>query len=213
MGTFDEAFLEGAGRMPDAVHEAAPEVLSLKHPRSVKLANRFLLVSNLHAKDGGKEIVAGNEKVIRARLADARFFWQQDLKKPLDEMASALAGITFHEKLGTQKERVERIAELAFQIAGSVDAVPEDARRAAQLCKADLVSGMVGEFPELQGLMGPLLCGSGRHQARDRAGHRAALQAEGPDRHGAEGGRWRRRWRSPWRWRTSSTRWWASGDR
>ena len=69
-------------------------------------------------------------------------------------MAIALGGITFHEKLGTQKERVERIAELAFQIAGAVDAVPEDARRAAQLAKADLVSGMVGEFPELQGLMG-----------------------------------------------------------
>ena len=69
-------------------------------------------------------------------------------------MAAALAGITFHEKLGSQKERVERVAELAFQIAGSVDAVPEDARRAAQLAKADLVSGMVGEFPELQGLMG-----------------------------------------------------------
>ena len=92
--------------------------------------------------------------MIAARLSDARFFWQQDLKKPLDEMASALAGITFHEKLGSQKERVERIAELSFQIAGSVDAVPEDARRAAQLAKADLVSGMVGEFPELQGLMG-----------------------------------------------------------
>ena len=92
--------------------------------------------------------------MIRARLADAKFFWEQDLKKPLDEMASALAGITFHEKLGSQKERVERVAELAFQIAGSVDAVPEDARRAAQLAKADLVSGMVGEFPELQGLMG-----------------------------------------------------------
>src|SRR5207244_8593297 len=104
---------------------------SLKHPRSGKLANRFLLVSNLHAKDGGKEIVAGNEKVIRARLADARFFWQQDLRKPLDEMAIALGGITFHGKRGTQKERVERIAELTYQIAGSVDAVPEDARREA----------------------------------------------------------------------------------
>ena len=105
-------------------------------------------------EDGGAEIVAGNEKVIRARLSDAKFFWEQDLKKPLDEMAGELAGITFHEKLGTQKERVERIAELAFQIAGACDAVPEDARRAAQLAKADLVSGMVGEFPELQGLMG-----------------------------------------------------------
>jgi glycyl-tRNA synthetase beta chain len=127
---------------------------SLKHPRTGRLANRFLLVSNLTPTDGGAAIVAGNEKVIAARLADARFFWEQDRKRPLDEMATALAGITFHEKLGSQKERVERVAELAYQIAGAVDAVPEDARRAAQLAKADLVSGMVGEFPELQGLMG-----------------------------------------------------------
>ncbi len=154
MGSFDEAFLEVPAECLMLSMKQHQKCFSLKAPRSGKLANKFLLVSNLSPKDGGKEIVAGNEKVIRARLADARFFWQQDLKKPLDEMASALAGITFHEKLGTQKERVERIAELAFQIAGSVDAVPEDARRAAQLAKADLVSGMVGEFPELQGLMG-----------------------------------------------------------
>jgi glycyl-tRNA synthetase beta chain len=154
MGHFDEAFLEVPGEVLIAAMRQHQKCFSLRHPRNAKLANRFLLVSNLHAKDGGREIVAGNEKVIRARLADAKFFWEQDLKKPLDEMASALSGITFHEKLGTQKERVERIAELSFQIAGSVDAVPEDARRAAQLAKADLVSGMVGEFPELQGLMG-----------------------------------------------------------
>ena len=83
-----------------------------------------------------------------------RFFWEQDLKRPLDEMRLALKDITFHEKLGSQWDRVERVAELAHQIAGAVDAVQEDARRAAQLAKADLVSGMVGEFPELQGLMG-----------------------------------------------------------
>jgi glycyl-tRNA synthetase beta chain len=154
MGSFDEAFLEVPAECLMLSMKQHQKCFSLKAPRSGKLANKFLLVSNLTPKDGGKEIVAGNEKVIAARLADARFFWQQDLKKPLDEMASALAGITFHEKLGSQKERVERIAELAFQIAGSVDAVPEDARRAAQLAKADLVSGMVGEFPELQGLMG-----------------------------------------------------------
>ena len=154
MGSFDEAFLEVPAECLMLSMKQHQKCFSLKHPRSGKLANRFLLVSNLSPKDGGKEIVAGNEKVIAARLSDARFFWQQDLKKPLDEMASALAGITFHEKLGSQKERVERIAELSFQIAGSVDAVPEDARRAAQLAKADLVSGMVGEFPELQGLMG-----------------------------------------------------------
>jgi len=154
MGSFDEAFLEVPAECLMLSMKQHQKCFSLKAPRSGKLANKFLLVSNLSPKDGGKEIVAGNEKVIAARLSDARFFWQQDLKKPLDEMASALAGITFHEKLGSQKERVERIAELSFQIAGSVDAVPEDARRAAQLAKADLVSGMVGEFPELQGLMG-----------------------------------------------------------
>jgi glycyl-tRNA synthetase beta chain len=127
---------------------------SLRDPKTRKLTNKFLLVSNLIAPDGGKEIVHGNEKVIRARLADAKFFWDQDLKKPLDEMASSLKSITFHEKLGTQAERVERIMELAHKIAGAVDADAADARRAAQMCKADLVSGMVGEFPELQGLMG-----------------------------------------------------------
>jgi glycyl-tRNA synthetase beta chain len=154
MGTFDEAFLSVPAECLMLSMKQHQKCFSLRHPRSGKLANRFLLVSNLNPRDGGKAIIAGNEKVIRARLSDAKFFWEQDKKKPLDEMASALAGITFHEKLGSQKDRVERLAELAFQIAGSVDAVPEDARRAAQLAKADLVSGMVGEFPELQGLMG-----------------------------------------------------------
>ena len=154
MGSFEEAFLEVPAECLMLSMKQHQKCFSLKHPRSGKLAAKFLLVSNLTPKDGGAQIIAGNEKVIRARLADAKFFWEQDLKKPLDEMANALAGITFHEKLGSQKERVERVAELAFQIAGSVDAVPEDARRAAQLAKADLVSGMVGEFPELQGLMG-----------------------------------------------------------
>ncbi|MBN9263176.1 MAG: glycine--tRNA ligase subunit beta, partial [Hyphomicrobium sp.] len=154
MGHFDEAFLEVPAECLITSMKAHQKCFSLRDPKTGKLANRFLAVSNLIAADGGKQIVEGNEKVIRARLSDARFFWEQDLKRPLDEMATALEGITFHEKLGSQKDRVERIAELAFQIAGAVDAVPEDARRGAQLCKADLVSGMVGEFPELQGLMG-----------------------------------------------------------
>lgn len=154
MGSFDEAFLAVPAECLMLSMKQHQKCFSLKHPRSGKLANKFLLVTNLQARDGGKEIIAGNEKVIRARLSDAKFFWEQDLKKPLDEMAVALGGITFHEKLGSQRERVERVAELAFQIAGAVDASPEDARRAAQLAKADLVSGMVGEFPELQGLMG-----------------------------------------------------------
>jgi glycyl-tRNA synthetase beta chain len=154
MGTFDAAFLAVPPECLTASMKQHLKCFSLRHPRSGKLANRFLLVSNLLAEDGGQQIVAGNERVIRARLADAKFFWEQDLGRPLDEMAVALGGIVFHEKLGTQKQRVERIAELAFRIAPSVDADKEDARRAGQLAKADLVSGMVGEFPALQGVMG-----------------------------------------------------------
>jgi glycyl-tRNA synthetase beta chain len=154
MGSFDKEFLEVPGEVLTTSMKQHQKCFSLRDPKTKKLANKFILVSNLTATDGGQQIIAGNEKVIRARLSDAKFFWEQDLKKPLDEMANELAGITFHEKLGSQKDRVERIAELAAQIAGAVDADPQDARRAAQLAKVDLVSGMVGEFPELQGLMG-----------------------------------------------------------
>jgi glycyl-tRNA synthetase beta chain len=154
MGTFEKAFLEVPGEVLMTSMKTHQKCFSLRDPKSKKLANKFLLVSNLVAKDGGAEIVSGNEKVIRARLSDAKFFWEQDLKHPLGEMAGKLAGITFHEKLGSQKDRVERIEQLAFELAGACDADPQDARRAAGLCKADLVSEMVGEFPELQGLMG-----------------------------------------------------------
>jgi glycyl-tRNA synthetase beta chain len=154
MGSFEKAFLEVPGEVLTTSMKTHQKCFSLRDPRSKKLANKFLLVSNLVATDGGAEIVSGNEKVIRARLSDAKFFWEQDLKHPLGEMAGKLANITFHEKLGSQKDRVERIEQLAFELAGACDAVPEDARRAAGLCKADLVSEMVGEFPELQGLMG-----------------------------------------------------------
>jgi glycyl-tRNA synthetase beta chain len=126
---------------------------SLRHGK--KLSNHFLLVTNLKAKDGGKTIVAGNEKVIAARLSDAKFFWETDLKKNLDQMRDELKGITFHEKLGTQFERTERVKELAHDIATSQELCEAAlALRAGELSKADLVSGMVGEFPELQGLMG-----------------------------------------------------------
>jgi glycyl-tRNA synthetase beta chain len=154
MGTFDKDFLAVPAECLITAMKNHQKCFSLRDGKTGKLANKFLCVSNLIAKDGGKLIVEGNEKVIRARLADAKFFWDQDLKRPLDEMASQLRTITFHDKLGSQWDRVERVADLSFQLAGACDAVPEDARRAAQLGKADLVSGMVGEFPELQGLMG-----------------------------------------------------------
>lgn len=154
MGSFDKAFLEVPAEVLTTSMKTHQKCFSLREPRSKKLANKFLLVANMVAKDGGAEIVSGNEKVIRARLSDAKFFWEQDLKRPLSEMVDKLSGITFHEKLGSQKDRVERIKELAAELAGACDAPPEDARRAAELAKADLVSDMVGEFPELQGLMG-----------------------------------------------------------
>ena len=127
---------------------------SLKDPKTGKLANKFLLVSNMIAADKGKAITHGNERVIRARLSDAVFFWDQDKKVPLEDMAKKLDDIIFHEKLGSQGERVERIAVLARELAPIVGADPDEAERAAKLCKADLVSEMVGEFANLQGLMG-----------------------------------------------------------
>ncbi len=122
--------------------------------RAGKLANKYLLVSNMVAKDGGKQIVAGNNKVIAARLSDAKFFWDQDRKHPLRDLLPKLDTITFHAKLGSQGERVKRIEALAGEIAKVIGADVPKAMLAAKLAKADLVTGMVGEFPELQGLMG-----------------------------------------------------------
>src|SRR5579863_230551 len=129
-----------------------------------KLANKFILVSNLVAPDGGAAIAAGNARVVRARLADARHFWQTDLAalpdakdkaaKPLDQRLEKLERVVFHEKLGTQGERIARVEALARELAPKVGADAELAARAAALAKADLVTEMVGEFPELQGLMG-----------------------------------------------------------
>src|SRR5690606_8349586 len=118
------------------------------------LANRFILVSNMVAEDGGKQIVAGNERVIRARLSDARFFYTQDLATPLEAGLPGLKESVFHAKLGSQYERVERLIKLAAEIAPQVGANVEQTKRAALLAKADLTTGMVGEFPELQGVMG-----------------------------------------------------------
>ena len=118
------------------------------------LASRFVVVANNVARDGGKVITAGNERVLRARLSDAKFFWDQDRKTRLEERLPALKGIVFHAKLGSQAERVERIAKLAGEIAKMTGADAAQVDQAARLAKADLVSGMVGEFPELQGIMG-----------------------------------------------------------
>ncbi len=154
MGTFDDAFLEVPPEVLTTSMKSHQKCFSLRDPKTGKLANKFILVANLKANDGGTAIVAGNERVIAARLSDARFFWEQDLKIPLQDQLEKLKDITFHEKLGTQFERVVRLRALAREIAPLVGADPDLADRAAQLCKADLVTEMVGEFPELQGLMG-----------------------------------------------------------
>ncbi|MFN4124884.1 glycine--tRNA ligase subunit beta [Pannonibacter indicus] len=153
-GSFDEAFLSIPDECIRLTIRANQKCFVLRNPATGRLANRFVLTSNLIAADGGKTIIAGNEKVIRARLSDARFFWETDLKTRLEDNLPKLDSIVFHEKLGSQGERVKRLEALAAELASSCGADADQARRAARLAKADLVSGMVGEFPELQGLMG-----------------------------------------------------------
>ncbi len=154
VGSFDESFLEIPDEATRLTIRANQKCFVLKDPATGKLANKFVLTSNIEASDGGQEIIHGNEKVIRARLSDAKFFWDTDLKSGLVENLPKLENIVFHEKLGTVAERVERLKALARDLAPVVGADPSKAERAALLCKADLVSQMVYEFPELQGLMG-----------------------------------------------------------
>jgi glycyl-tRNA synthetase beta chain len=153
MGSFEEEFLEVPDEVIRATIRANQKCFVLKRADG-RLANRFILVANLAATDGGAAIVHGNERVVRARLSDARFFWETDKKTKLEDRLEKLKTITFHEKLGTQFARVERIARLARELAPLVGADPDKAAQAARLAKADLVTEMVGEFPELQGLMG-----------------------------------------------------------
>ncbi len=154
MGSFDESFLSVPPEVIATSLKTHQKCFALRNAMTGRLANRYLLVSNLVAKDGGQTIIAGNNKVIAARLSDARFFWDQDRKVKLEDWASKLDAITFHAKLGSQGERVARIETLAAEIARTIGADVEKAKLAARLSKADLVTGMVGEFPELQGLMG-----------------------------------------------------------
>jgi glycyl-tRNA synthetase beta chain len=153
-GAFEPEFLALPPEVVRATIRNNQKCFVLRDASTARLANRFILVSNMTAADGGKAIVAGNERVIRARLADAKFFWDSDLKVPLEARLPELKEIVFHEKLGTQYERVERIARLARELAPHINADPTKAERAALLCKTDLVTEMVGEFPELQGTMG-----------------------------------------------------------
>jgi glycyl-tRNA synthetase beta chain len=152
MGSFDESFLDVPPEVLATAMKAHQKCFSLR--RGKDLANRFIMVANLQAKDGGNAIITGNERVIAARLSDAKFFFDQDRKVGLEARVPTLKEIIFHEKLGSQYERIQRVWRLAREIAPLVGADPDLAERAAILAKADLTSGMVGEFPELQGVMG-----------------------------------------------------------
>ncbi|GAB1715282.1 MAG: glycyl-tRNA synthetase beta chain [Nitrobacter sp.] len=154
MGSFDAPFLSIPGEVIRATIRNNQKCFVVNDPKSGKLANKFILVANIEASDGGAAIVAGNERVIRARLADAKFFYETDLKTRLEDRLPKFEHIVFHEKLGTQAERIARIERLAAEIAPLVGADVEKAKRAARLCKADLLTEVVGEFPEVQGLMG-----------------------------------------------------------
>ena len=154
IGQFDHGFLDVPQEILISTMRANQKYFALRDPATGKLSNRFVVIANMVTKDGGKSIVAGNERVLRARLSDAKFFWDQDRKTRLEARVPQLKDIVFHAKLGTQFERVSRIERLAGEIATIVGADAAKARRAAHLCKADLVSGTVGEFPEVQGVMG-----------------------------------------------------------
>ncbi|MDX7950019.1 glycine--tRNA ligase subunit beta [Lichenihabitans sp. Uapishka_5] len=179
MGSFDAAFLTIPAEVIRATIRANQKCFVVRGLDGA-LANKFLLTSNLVAPDGGAAIVAGNERVVRARLSDAKFFWESDLKVRLEDRLPKLKNIVFHEKLGTQDERVERIVALARELAPHVGAVQAKAERAATLAKADLVSEMVGEFPELQGLMGRYYAAAQNEDASVAAAVEDHYKPQGP---------------------------------
>jgi glycyl-tRNA synthetase beta chain len=154
MGSFDEAFLAIPPEVIRTTIRNNQKCFVLRDPKTTRLASKFILVANIEAEDGGKEIVAGNERVIRARLSDAKFFYETDLKTRLEDRLAKFNNIVFHEKLGTQAKRIDRIEKLVVELAPIVGADVEKVKRAARLAKADLLTEVVGEFPELQGLMG-----------------------------------------------------------
>jgi glycyl-tRNA synthetase beta chain len=154
LGEFEKEFLDIPAEVIRATIRINQKCFVLRDPKTGKLANKFILVSNLEATDGGEAIKAGNARVIRARLSDAKFFWDTDRKTKLEARLPKFEQITFHEKLGTQAARIERIAKLAKELAPIVKADPAKAEQAARVAKADLLTEVVGEFPEVQGLMG-----------------------------------------------------------
>jgi glycyl-tRNA synthetase beta chain len=154
LGDMDPDFLSLPPEVIQLSMRTHQKYFAVNDAKTGKLAPHFIVVANIDAADGGKKLAEGNSRVLSARLDDARFFWDLDKAKPLDEMAKKLSTIAFKAELGSLGDKVERVAALARELALKVGADPDLAERAARLAKADLVSEMVGEFPELQGVMG-----------------------------------------------------------
>ena len=180
MGSFDEEFLSIPGEVIRATIRNNQKCFVVSDPTTGKLTNKFILTANIEASDGGKTIIAGNERVIRARLSDAKFFYETDLKTKLEARLPKFEKIVFHEKLGTQAERIKRIERLAAEIAPLVGADVEKTKRAAHLAKADLLTEVVGEFPELQGLMGKYYARAQGEDASVAAASEEHYKPQGP---------------------------------
>lgn len=180
------------GQMEPSFLDLPPEVIKLsmrthqkyfavKRPGAEGLAPNFIVVANISATDGGAKIAEGNARVLSARLSDARFFWEKDKATPLEVMGEKLKTIAFKEELGSLGDKVERVAALARELAPKVGADPDLAERAARLAKADLVSEMVGEFPELQGVMGRYYARAAGEDARVADAIRDHYKPQGPN--------------------------------
>ena len=180
MGSFDQEFLSIPGEVIRATIRNNQKCFVVSDPTTGKLTNKFILTANIEASDGGKTIIAGNERVIRARLSDAKFFYETDLKTKLEARLPKFEKIVFHEKLGTQAERIKRIERLAAEIAPLVGADVEKTKRAAYLAKADLLTEVVGEFPELQGLMGKYYARAQGEDASVAAASEEHYKPQGP---------------------------------
>jgi glycyl-tRNA synthetase beta chain len=181
MGSFEPEYLTIPGEVIRATIRNNQKCFVVNDPKTGRLTNKFVLTANIEASDGGKTIVAGNERVIRSRLSDAKFFYETDLKTKLEDRLPKFDQIVFHEKLGTQAERIARIERLAAEIAPLVGADVEKAKRAAKLAKADLLTEVVGEFPELQGLMGKYYARAQGEDASVAAASEEHYKPQGPN--------------------------------
>ena len=206
LGRIDDAFMDVPDEVLTSVMRTHQKYFALKNPKTNKLAPYFITIANIETADQGAAIIAGNERVLRARLSDGRFFWDQDRKTSLEARLPALEKIVFHARLGTVAEKTARLEKLAAELGDMLGAEAAAAGMAARLCKADLVSGMVYEFPELQGIMGGYYADNDGLDAGIGAAIRAHYAPLGPLMTFLP--RRRRAW---WRSPTRSTRWPASG--